>query len=78
MHFAGNASSSAICLKNVEEGGNVISVTADIPPRYMTMQQLNGTRKISPYIRKIVKQVARTRLPFAFNYGIGTTTPNPC
>lgn len=59
MHFAGDASSSAICVKNVEEGGHVISVTADIPPHYMTMQQLNGTRKISPQIRKIVKQVAR-------------------
>lgn len=48
MHFAGDASSSAICVKNVEEGGHVIYVTADIPPHYMTMQQLNGTRKISP------------------------------
>ena len=25
-----------------------------------------------------MKQVARTRLPFAFNYGVGTATPNPC
>ena len=27
MYFAGDASSGAICLKNVEEGGHVISVT---------------------------------------------------
>ena len=68
----------AICLKNAEEGRHAISVTVNIPPHYMMMQLLNGTRKRSLKFRKKVKQIAGVRLVFASKYRVGTAAPNPC
>ena len=77
MHFAGDASSGALCLKNAEEGRFAIFVTADIPPHYTTMQLLNGTRKRSLKIRKKSEANYRNSTSLCIEVLGRKATPNP-